>query len=65
MLFRTTYPLMKASTSTPKFIVISSVAGSLALLPTIPLSNGVYGITKVAVNYLARKLHSENEDLSE
>ncbi|KAF7982496.1 hypothetical protein HWV62_28084 [Athelia sp. TMB] len=63
VLFQTTYPLLKASTPTPKFIVISSIAGSITLGPGIPVQNGTYAISKVAVSYLARKLHFENEGL--
>ncbi|KAF7982489.1 hypothetical protein HWV62_28070 [Athelia sp. TMB] len=63
VLFQATYPLLKASTPAPKFIVISSIAGSLALGPGMPVGNGAYAISKAAVNYLARKLHFENEGL--
>ncbi|KAF7973430.1 hypothetical protein HWV62_15114 [Athelia sp. TMB] len=63
ILFKETYPLLKASNPTPKFIVISSLGGSLALGPGMPVLNGAYAISKAALNYLARKLHYENEGL--
>ncbi|KZP14512.1 NAD(P)-binding protein [Athelia psychrophila] len=63
VLFRETYPLLKASTATPKFVIISSLAGSVSLNPGMHVLNGTYGISKAAVNYLARMLHFENEGL--
>ncbi|KAF7968112.1 hypothetical protein HWV62_31975 [Athelia sp. TMB] len=64
ILFQATYPLLKTSTPVPKFIVITSIAGSIALGPSMPALNGAYTVSKAAVNYLARKLHFENEGLS-
>ncbi|KII87291.1 hypothetical protein PLICRDRAFT_113338, partial [Plicaturopsis crispa FD-325 SS-3] len=62
VLFQATYPLLQTSTSAPKFIAISSVAGCLAradiMFPVSP-----YGISKAAVNYLVRRVHAENEGL--
>jgi hypothetical protein len=38
-LFQATYPLLQASTPAPKFIPISSAAGSVTLGPTMPARN--------------------------
>lgn len=63
VLFQASYPLLKASTSTPKFIVISSRLGSITLAPNMPSEMTPYGASKAAVNYLTRKLHREHDDL--
>jgi NAD(P)-dependent dehydrogenase (short-subunit alcohol dehydrogenase family) len=63
MLFQAAYPLLKASTSSPKFIPISSAAGSITDVTTSP-GLVAYGSSKAAENYLARKLHFEHEELS-
>jgi NAD(P)-dependent dehydrogenase (short-subunit alcohol dehydrogenase family) len=41
-LFQATYPLLKASTPAPKFVPISSGAGSVAMSGTIPMYNTPY-----------------------
>jgi NAD(P)-dependent dehydrogenase (short-subunit alcohol dehydrogenase family) len=64
VLFQATYPLLTASTPTPKFTVISSRLGSIALGTSIPGVFAPYGVTKAALNYLTRKLHFENDGLS-
>jgi NAD(P)-dependent dehydrogenase (short-subunit alcohol dehydrogenase family) len=64
VLFQATYPLLKASTSTPKFIGISTVAGSTGLGATFPLKGVPYGASKSALNYTLRKLRYENDGLS-
>jgi NAD(P)-dependent dehydrogenase (short-subunit alcohol dehydrogenase family) len=63
VLFQATYPLLKASTSTPKFIAVSSVAGSITIGPTMPMKAVAYGASKAALNFVVRKLHQENEGL--
>jgi NAD(P)-dependent dehydrogenase (short-subunit alcohol dehydrogenase family) len=63
VLFQATYALLKASKS-PKFIPISSGVGSLSAYISMPLRGFCYGTTKVALNYMARKIHFENEWLS-
>lgn len=45
--------------------MISSAAGSIALGPGVSTLNAAYTISKAAVNYLARKVYCENEDLDE
>jgi NAD(P)-dependent dehydrogenase (short-subunit alcohol dehydrogenase family) len=63
-LFQATYPLLKESTATPKFIPISSVVGSLAIGAVLPTHNLAYGASKAALNFVARKLRVENDGLS-
>ncbi|EIN05949.1 NAD(P)-binding protein [Punctularia strigosozonata HHB-11173 SS5] len=61
ILFRACYELLAASTSSPKFVMISSSGGSIATGAPIPLRMLPYGTSKAAENYLARKLHFEHE----
>ncbi len=62
LLFQATAPLLKAS-STPKFVVLSSGAGSLSQVEDLPVENTAYGTSKAAVNFVARRIHYENPDL--
>jgi NAD(P)-dependent dehydrogenase (short-subunit alcohol dehydrogenase family) len=64
VLFQATYPLLSDSTPSPKFIPITSAAGSITDCAVIPLSVLAYGSSKAALNYLARKLHFEYANLS-
>ena len=64
VLFQSTWPLLHASTLCPKFILISSVGGSISV-GTEHNKFPAYGASKAAANYLTRKLHFEHEDLSE
>ncbi|CAA7265271.1 unnamed protein product [Cyclocybe aegerita] len=61
VLFQALASLLKASKSTPKFIPISSGAGSLTALIHAPLGFTAYGASKAAMNFLTRKIHYENE----
>ncbi|KIM82343.1 hypothetical protein PILCRDRAFT_88746 [Piloderma croceum F 1598] len=63
VLFQATYPLLTASTPSPKFIPISSSAGSIANFTPLPVMALACGSSKAALNYLARKLHFEYENL--
>jgi NAD(P)-dependent dehydrogenase (short-subunit alcohol dehydrogenase family) len=63
VLIQATYPLLKASTNTPKFIPISSGSGSIALGTQFPLPRVEYGTSKAALNWLTKKLWIENEGL--
>ena len=60
LLFQCALPLLQQSNS-PKFLLISSIAGSLALQQTLPFPVAGYGATKAAANYITRKLHFEHE----
>jgi NAD(P)-dependent dehydrogenase (short-subunit alcohol dehydrogenase family) len=64
VLFQATYPLLKASTSTPKFIAISSVGGSIEIGGAMTMKGIAYGASKAALNFVIRKLHHENDGLS-
>ncbi|KII87119.1 hypothetical protein PLICRDRAFT_42757 [Plicaturopsis crispa FD-325 SS-3] len=63
VLFQAFYALLKAAPAVPKFVVISTFAGSITAGASIPLGLSAYGSSKAAVNYLTRKIHFENEHL--
>lgn len=48
---------------TPKFVVISSRAGSITEGTKASFGVLPYGVSKAGANYLARKLHYENKGL--
>ncbi|KZT54363.1 NAD(P)-binding protein [Calocera cornea HHB12733] len=50
VLFQATYPLLKASTDKPKFIVISSQLGSITLAPRRPVPVTAYGTSNILVS---------------
>jgi norsolorinic acid ketoreductase len=56
-------PLLLASPS-PKFAIISTNVASLSIMEKVPFPALSYGISKIAGNYLVRKLHFENEKLT-
>jgi len=62
VLFQAAWPLLKASPS-PKFVPISSGAGSIAEGAPMPVGMLAYGASKAAMNYLACKLHFEHPEL--
>jgi norsolorinic acid ketoreductase len=62
-LLQTFYPFLQAS-SNPKFIVISTSIASLGIMEKVPFPALAYGISKVAANYVIRKLHFENPGLT-
>jgi NAD(P)-dependent dehydrogenase (short-subunit alcohol dehydrogenase family) len=64
VLIQATYPLLKASTSTPKFVPISSASGSIAIGTGFPIPQVEYGTSKAAVNWMTKKLWTENPELS-
>jgi hypothetical protein len=59
VLFQASYGLLKASTSSPKYAIITSLGGSITLGTELPIDVLPYGMSKAAANYLARKLHFE------
>ncbi|KII88976.1 hypothetical protein PLICRDRAFT_109225 [Plicaturopsis crispa FD-325 SS-3] len=62
VLYQAVYPLLKATPS-PKFAVISSLGGSIAVGTTVPGFDVLpYGTSKAAVNWVSRKIHYENEN---
>jgi norsolorinic acid ketoreductase len=62
ILFQATKPLLGRS-SQPKFVVVTSRAGSIGRLDFGQLPVVAYGSSKAAVNYIVRKIHFENMDL--
>ncbi|KZO92405.1 NAD(P)-binding protein [Calocera viscosa TUFC12733] len=63
VLFQATYQLFKASTDTPKFIVVSTAASSIAVGTKFPLPVVAYGTSKAAVNWLTAKMFWEHPGL--
>ena len=62
LLFQATAPLLNAA-STPKFVVLSSGAGSLSQVESLPVENTAYGASKAAVNFVTRRIHYENPNV--
>jgi len=63
VLFQATYPLLTASTPSPKFVCISTMGGTITLGAKFPAGLLAYGASKCALNYMTRKLHFEHEGL--
>ncbi|KAI8815070.1 aflatoxin biosynthesis ketoreductase-like protein nor-1 [Cladochytrium replicatum] len=63
LLFQATWPLLQKG-SHPKFIAISTLAGSIGALDSFPISlpTGAYGSSKAALNYLVRKIQLDYKD---
>ncbi|TFK37008.1 hypothetical protein BDQ12DRAFT_724461 [Crucibulum laeve] len=61
VLFQAMHHLLKASKSSPKFVPLSSPVASLTAYISIPAGYTCYGVSKAAVNYIARRIHYENE----
>ena len=61
LLFQAVLPLLQKSAQ-PKFVAISSAAGSIGLMGPWP-ANAAYGPSKTALNYLTRKMHFEHQNL--
>jgi NADP-dependent 3-hydroxy acid dehydrogenase YdfG len=62
-LFQATYLLIKASTSTPKFVPMSSTMGNIEKGSQMPTFQMPYRTSKAALNWLTAKLRSEHQDL--
>jgi norsolorinic acid ketoreductase len=62
-LFQATWPLLKAS-SHPIFMALSTGVASIGDMESLPLPATAYGMSKVAVNYMVRKMHFENPELT-
>ncbi|KAI9639450.1 uncharacterized protein MKK02DRAFT_39748 [Dioszegia hungarica] len=60
VLFQNLVPLLQAAPS-PKFITISSAAGSIALALGVPITS--YGISKASANFLAKKIDVDYPDI--
>ncbi|KAJ5274024.1 hypothetical protein N7478_009149 [Penicillium angulare] len=62
LLFQSTNFLLNAA-SIPKFVIISSGAGSLSGVENLPVENTAYGTSKAGVNFVMRRIHYENPNL--
>ncbi|KAF8172899.1 NAD(P)-binding protein [Pholiota molesta] len=60
VLFQSIRGLLQASAA-PRFVPISSGAGSLASIGTAGMDMATYGTSKAALNWVTRKIHFENE----
>ncbi|KAH8807759.1 hypothetical protein F5884DRAFT_790000 [Xylogone sp. PMI_703] len=63
LLARATYPLLQKS-SNPRFVIVSSVLGSIGAMEQAPMPGLAYGASKAAVNYVAKKIHLEYKDIT-
>jgi norsolorinic acid ketoreductase len=64
LLLQATLPLLKKSTSSPKFFAISSAIGSTALIPKMQHVAVVpYGMSKAALNHAMLRLSVEHPDV--
>lgn len=63
ILYQATIDLLNASQQTPKFAIISSSLGSNTLMDNYPMPLGAYSISKAAVNFVAGKIHREEDKL--
>ncbi|KAL5363816.1 hypothetical protein BJX96DRAFT_187278 [Aspergillus floccosus] len=61
-LFKAMAPLLQKA-STPKFVYISTLLASIHEIENIPSSTTAYGMSKVAGNYLVKKIDAENKHL--
>ncbi|TRM70530.1 hypothetical protein BD626DRAFT_30124 [Schizophyllum amplum] len=59
VLFQAVHGLMSASTPTPKFVLISTAAGSISMAALFAGPIHTYGASKAALNWLSCKLHAE------
>lgn len=62
LLFQATSSLLSASHE-PKFVAISSGAGSIGGMDKLPVENTAYGSSKTALNFITRRIHFENSHL--
>ena len=62
-LFQATRPLL-AKSANPRFVLISSVMGSITSRKDFTIPNTSYGTSKAAANYLVRAIHFENDNIA-
>lgn len=63
LLYQAMWPLLEKS-SAPKFIVISSIAGSIGEVTRYASPSSAYGVSKAAINFLVRRIGRENSRLT-
>jgi norsolorinic acid ketoreductase len=62
LLFQATASLLDLG-SNPRFVAISSGAGSISGMDNLKVENTAYGASKCALNFVTRKIHMENEGI--
>lgn len=62
LLFTAVQALLDAAEN-PRFVVVSSLGGSISILHENPLPSTAYHISKAGVNCLSRKLHVEHPNI--
>jgi norsolorinic acid ketoreductase len=60
LLFQATAALLQKARQ-PKFVAISSGAGSIDGIERLKVENTAYGASKAALNFVTRRIHAENE----
>ncbi|KII87123.1 hypothetical protein PLICRDRAFT_142242 [Plicaturopsis crispa FD-325 SS-3] len=60
VLFTAMHALLEASKA-PKFVAITTISGSVESGTALPIGLTAYGASKAAENWIARKIHFENE----
>ncbi|KAF8623184.1 hypothetical protein AX17_007509 [Amanita inopinata Kibby_2008] len=61
ILFQSLQSLLKSSTQSPRFVPVSSALASLTNFSDVPMGVTAYACSKVALNYLAKRIHVEND----
>jgi len=65
--FQAVFPLLSATIDkggpAPKFVAITSTAGSIGEMEKLPMISTAYGASKAALNYIVKKIHMENPGL--
>lgn len=65
LLFQAVLPLLSNSKNpNPRFIAISSIAGSIGDMGKSIVPNSAYGPSKATLNYLLMKMHYEHENIT-
>ncbi|KAJ5680249.1 hypothetical protein N7536_011388 [Penicillium majusculum] len=62
-LFQATLPLLQKSSSA-RFILNSSLMGTIGGIKDLPIKIAPYGASKAAANYFARKINYEHDDIA-
>jgi len=62
LLFQAVLPLLSKA-SEPKFVTMSSSAGTIIDMEKLPVPNAVYAPSKTALNWITKKIHVEHETI--
>lgn len=63
LLFQAVKPLLLKS-SNPKWVSMSSSAGTIIDMENLPIPNAAYAPSKTALNWISKKIHCENPELT-